>query len=152
GGLFQPRVGWEALVSFQGTSGDAPVVLGRLYNGQAPPPNGLPGDKVVSAFGTQTTPGGGSANLVAMNDTAGKEGMSFNASKDFNEKTENDKTSNVSANDTWSVGAARKLIVGQVLSVKVSAAQSYTIGGSRTVNVTSNKMINAASESVMVGG
>jgi type VI secretion system secreted protein VgrG len=87
-----------------------------------------------------------------MNDTAGNEGMNFNASKDFNERTENDKNSDITANDTWTVSAARKLIVGQVLSVKVGAAQSYTVGGSRTVNVTSNKLIGAASETVMVGG
>ncbi len=152
GGFFLPRVGWEALLAFEHGSADAPYVVGRLYNGQAPPPSGLPGKKVVSAFGTQTTPGGGSANLVEMNDTAGNEGMNFNASKDFNERTENDKNTSITTNDSWSVGAARKLIVGQVLSVKVGGAQSYTIGGSRTVNVTSNKLIAAASETVMIGG
>jgi type VI secretion system secreted protein VgrG len=152
GGFFLPRTGWEALIGFEHGSADAPYSVGRLYNGQAPPPNGLPGKKVVSAFGTLTTPGGGGGNLVEMNDTAGNEGMNFNASKDFNERTENDKNSDITANDTWTVSAARKLIVGQVLSVKVGAAQSYTVGGSRTVNVTSNKLIGAASETVMVGG
>lgn len=152
GGFFLPRVGWEALVAFEGASADMPYAVGRVYNGQAPPPSGLPGKKVVSAFGTQTSPGGGSANLVETNDTAGNEGMNFNASKDFNERTENDKNTGITANDSWTVGAARKLIVGQVLSVKVGAAQSYSVGGSRTVNVTSNKMINAGSETVMIGG
>ncbi len=152
GGFFLPRVGWEVLVAFQGGAADVPYAVGRLYNGAAPPPSGLPGKKVVSAFGTQTTPGGGSANLVETSDTAGSEGMSFNASKDFNERTENDKNSSITANDTWTVGAARKLIVGQVLSVKVGAAQSYTVGGSRTVNVTSDKSISAGSETVMIGG
>ena len=152
GGFFLPRTGWETLVMFRDDSADDPVVVGRLYNGQATPPSGLPGNKVVSAFGTQTTPGGGSVNLVETNDTAGNEGMNLNASKDFNERTENDKTTAITASDTWSIGAARKLIVGQVLSVKVGGAQSYSVGGSRTVNTTSNKLINAASESVMVGG
>lgn len=152
GGFFLPRVGWEALVSFQGGSPDVPYMVGRLYNGQAPPPSGLPGKKVVSAFGTQTTPGGGSGNLIETDDTAGSEGMNFNASKDFNERTENDKNSSITANDSWTVGAARKLIVGQVLSVNVGASQSYTVGGSRTVNVTSNKSISAGAETVMIGG
>lgn len=152
GGFFLPRVGWEALVAFQGGNADVPYVVGRLYNGTAPPPSGLPGKKVVSAFGTQTTPGGGSANLIETNDTAGNEGMNFNASKDFNERTENDKNSAITANDSWTVGAARKLIVGQVLNVNVSASQTYTVGGSRTVNVTSNKTITAGSETVMIGG
>jgi type VI secretion system secreted protein VgrG len=152
GGFFLPRVGWEALIAFEGGSADVPYVVGRLYNGEVPPPSGLPGKKVVSAFGTRTTPGGGGGNLIETNDTAGSEGMSFNASKDFNERTENDKNSAITANDSWTVGAARKLIVGQVLSVDVGAAQSYSVGGSRTVNVTSNKSISAGSETVMIGG
>jgi type VI secretion system secreted protein VgrG len=107
---------------------------------------------VVSAYGTQTTPGGGSANVMEMNDTAGNEGMSFTASKDFNEKTENTKNTKITADDTWTVGADRKLLVGNVLSVKVGAAQTYTVGASRTVNTDANKMIGAASETVMIGG
>ncbi|MFO0759562.1 MAG: type VI secretion system tip protein TssI/VgrG [Byssovorax sp.] len=152
GGFFLPRTGWEELLMFQDGSPDTPYAVGRLMNGQAPPGSSLPGKKVVSAFGTATTPGGGSANLIAMDDTAGNEGMTFNASKDWNERTENDKTTTVTANDSSSVGASRKLIVGQVLSVTVGGAQSYTIGGSRTVNTTSNMLIGSASETVMIGG
>jgi type VI secretion system secreted protein VgrG len=152
GAFLLPRVGWEVLVGFQGTSADAPIVLGRLSNGTAPPPHSLPTNKVVSAFGTATTPGGGSGNLVAMNDAAGHEGMTFSASGDYNERTENDKNTTVTASDTWTIGAARTLIVGQVLSLKVDGAQTYSVGGSRTVNVTANKLVNAASETVVIGG
>lgn len=152
GGMFLPRTGWEELTAFYGGSGDAPVALGRLYNGQAPPPSGLPGNKVVSSFGSQTTPGGGSANHVTMNDAAGSEKMSFNASKDWNERTENDKVTGVHADDSHTIGAARKLIVGQVHELVVEGAQSYSVGGSRSANVTANKSIIAASETVMIGG
>ena len=75
GAFFLPRVDWEVLVGFSGQSADAPVVLGRLYNGEIKPPHGLPANKVVSAFGTLTTPRGGSANAVVFDDTAGNEGM-----------------------------------------------------------------------------
>jgi type VI secretion system secreted protein VgrG len=152
GGFFLPRVGWEALVAFHQKSADVPLVVGRLYNGQAVPPGALPGKKVVSAFGTLTTPGGGSANVISTDDSAGNEKMSFNASKDWNERTENDKNTGVTANDTWTVGANRTVIVGQVLTQAVDGAQTYSVGGSRTVNVTSNKMVNAASETVLIGG
>src|SRR5262249_52468331 len=127
GGFFLPRVGWEVLVAFQGGSADVPYLVGRLYNGAAPPPSGPPGKKRGSAFGPRTTPGGGSATRSQPDDTAGNEGMNFNASKDFNERTENHKNTSITANDTWTVGAARKLIVGQVLSIKVDASQSYTV-------------------------
>ncbi|WP_437646540.1 type VI secretion system Vgr family protein [Sorangium sp. So ce362] len=152
GSFFLPRMKWEIILGFWGVSADYPIALGRVYNGETPPPNALPGDKVVSAFGTQTTPGGGSANLVAMNDTAGKEGVTFNASRDFNERTENDKVTEVTANDTWTVGAERKVIVGAVHEVAVEGAQSYTVAAKRTVNVNADKTISAASETVMVGG
>jgi type VI secretion system secreted protein VgrG len=152
GGFFLPRQGWEALVDFQGKSADEPMILGRLYNGKATPPSGLPGKKVVSAFGTLTTPGGGSTNGLQMSDAAGSEGMTFTASKDYNEKTENDKVTNVTSNDSWSVGANRKVLVGQVMEQTVAGAQTYSVGASRTVNTDANMTIGAASESVLIGG
>lgn len=152
GGFLLPRVGWEQLVSFYGTSADSPLLIGRLYNGQAPPPEGLPGKKVVSAFGTQTTPGGGGANLLRMDDTAGNEGLSLVASRDMNEKTENDKKSSVTADDSVTVSANQTLIVGKVHQVGIAGAQTYSVSASRTVNVDANKGIKAASETVTIGG
>lgn len=152
GGFFLPRVGWQVLTtSYQG-SPDEPLELGRLYTGVDLPPQGLPGKKVCSDFVSRTTPGGGSVNGLQMNDTAGKEGMSFTASKDFNEKTENDKTAKVTTNDDWTIGANRKTVVTKVFEQGVGGAQTYSVGGSRTVNVDANKMISAASESITVGG
>jgi len=152
GGLFLPRVGWQVLTaSYQG-SPDEPLELGRLYTGADVPPQGLPGKKVCSDFVSRTTPGGGSVNGLQMNDTAGNEGMSFTASRDLNEKTENDKTANVTANDDWTIGANRKTVVTKVFEQGVGGAQTYSVGGSRTVNVDANKMISAASESITVGG
>jgi type VI secretion system secreted protein VgrG len=151
GGFMLPRTGWEVLSTFWGTSGDVPIELGRLYNGQSPPPSAQPGNKVVSAFGSCTTPGGGSANLLQTNDTAGNEAMNLHASKDFNEKTENDKATNVTATDTHTVGGNRTLSVGQVHSVKIAASQTYSIGASRTVNVGANHAIEAGSETVSIG-
>lgn len=151
GGFLLPRVGWEVLTGFWG-SGDVPIVVGRLYNGTALPPSGLPGKKVVSEFGTATTPGGGGGNRVAMDDTAGNEGMAFNASKDFNEKTEKDKVTTVTADDTHSVGANRTLIVGQVHGVNVTGSQTHSVSATRTANVTGNLAITAGSEAVAVGG
>src|SRR5262249_27476449 len=73
GGFMLPRTGWEVLLGFVGTSADAPIVLGRLPNGAAPPPDKQPGHKTSSAFGSLTTPGGGTKNLVRMMDSSGGE-------------------------------------------------------------------------------
>lgn len=152
GGLFLPRVGWEVLLGFQGTSGDRPYELGRLYNAEAPPPEGLPGKKVCSAFGTLTTPGGGGANLLRMDDTAGSEGMTLAASRDYNERTENDKATTIKADDVRSIGANRTAIVGIASSTTIDGAQSYSVGGSRDLTCVGNFTIETGTESVSVGG
>jgi type VI secretion system secreted protein VgrG len=87
-----------------------------------------------------------------MDDAAGNEEMSFTASKDFNERAENDKVTTVTASDTWTIGANRSTTVTKVYSLGVKGAQTITVGGSRAVNVEANKIITAASESVTIGG
>jgi type VI secretion system secreted protein VgrG len=129
-----------------------PYEIGRLYNGQAPPPEGLPGQKVRTAFGTLTTPGGGSANLVRTDDAAGNEGLLINASRDYNERTENDKGITVKIDDIHSVGSNRTHIVGILSGVTVTSSQTYDVGASRDVTTTGNLTIKAASEKVAVGG
>jgi type VI secretion system secreted protein VgrG len=151
GAMFLPRVGWEAVLGFSGASADTPYVIGRLDNGAAPPAEGLPGKKVRGAFGSRTTPGGGSANVFGTDDTAGQEGMLLNASSNYNERTEADKTVGVTATDTHSIGANRTHIVGKVCAVQVDGAQTTTVGGSRTANVGGAMVFGLGSESVTVG-
>ncbi|HSN99770.1 MAG TPA: type VI secretion system tip protein TssI/VgrG, partial [Candidatus Nanopelagicales bacterium] len=152
GGFFLPRVGFQVLTSFFDGSPDEPLELGRLYTGVDPPPVALPGGKVRSDYASRTTPGGGGFNGVQLDDTAGNEGMAFTASKDLNERTENDKTSSITASDTWTIGGNRSAVVAKVHSLKIGGAQTCTVGGSRAVNVGANKIIAAASESVTIGG
>lgn len=150
GGFLLPRITWETLMGFW-ESADDPFVVGRLYNGEAVPPNGLPGDKIVSAFGTLTTPGGGSANLVQFNDTAGGESMNFNASYDFNERTEHDKASDVTVDETITIGSNQTQIIGQVNSINITGSQTYTVGAVRSASVEADKFIQATNESIAVG-
>lgn len=151
GGFFLPRIGWEVLVGFAGSSGDEPYEIGRLMNAVAPPPEGLPAGKTRSAFGSLTTPGGGSANLFRIEDIAGTEDMTLVASKDLNERTENDKETSVTDNDAHEVAANHTEIVGIVQEVKVDGAQTYSVGGNRTVGVGGTLVIQAGTESVSIG-
>jgi type VI secretion system secreted protein VgrG len=152
GGFFLPRVDWEVLVGFTGQSADRPFVLGRLYNGEITPPHALPASKVMSALATRTTPGGGSANAVHLDDTAGHEGMTFHASADYNERTENDKVTVVAADETATVMGDRKLLVGQVHGLEVDGAQTHAVGGSRSLSVKANMGVHAGPESISIGG
>jgi type VI secretion system secreted protein VgrG len=152
GSMLVPRTGWEVIAAYFGRSAEAPFILGRLDTGKAPPPASLPAQQVVSSFGSSTTPGGGSFNGVAFSDTAGGEGMNLTASAAYNERTANDKATDVVAGCTSTIGANHTLTVGTGHEVVVGGAHSQTISGSRTENVTSNIGIVAGSEKVGIGG
>ncbi len=78
--------------------------------------------------------------------------MNVNASRDYNERTENDKGTSVSGNDVHTVGANHTNIVGIAHTVTVKGAQTYTVGGGREVTTVGNLSIGTATESVSVGG
>lgn len=154
GGFFLPRTGWEVLVGFLSepvVSGDTPIELGRLVNGSAPPAEALPAQKVRSNWGTQSTPGGGKQNQLRFDDAAGAEGMHVNASASYNERTENDKVTTVTADDTNLVGGNHVNTVTLQQGVSVSGAQSYSVGGNRELSTVGVLGISAASEVVSVG-
>jgi len=152
GGFFLPRVGWEVLLGFMGPSGDTPIEMGRLDNGGHPPGESLPGQKTMSRFGSGTTPGGETANVMRFGDAAGSEDLFVNASKGFNERTENDKGTTVKGDETHDVGGDRTEIFGIVKSVKVDGNQQYSVSGTRDVAVTGSFSIEASDETVAVGG
>lgn len=155
GGFFLPRVGWEVLVGFMSDpvpTGDTPLELGRLVNGQMPPAESLPGQKVRSNWGSLTTPGGGSMNQLRLDDAAGAEGMLVVASNDLNERTENDRVATVKADESNTIDGDSTTSVTLQQITNVVGAQTYTIGGNRTVTTTGIFGIGAASEAVAVGG
>ncbi|WP_437603084.1 type VI secretion system tip protein TssI/VgrG [Sorangium sp. So ce590] len=154
GGFFLPRAGWEVLVGFMNDpapTGDTPLELGRLDNGQAPPAESLPGQKVRSNWGTQSTGGSGKQNQIRFDDAAGNEGMHFAASKDATERTENDKVVRVTADEENIVGGNHTSTVTLQQVTTVTSGQTYSVGGNRDVTTTGVLGIFAASESVSVG-
>jgi type VI secretion system secreted protein VgrG len=155
GGFMLPRTGWEVLVGFMSDpvpTGDAPIELGRLDNGQAPPAHSLPAKKVKSHFGSQSTPSSGKSSHVGVDDSAGSEGLSVNSAKDHHEKTENDKVVTVGASEKNTVGGNHTNSVTLQQITEVAGAQSYSVGGNRDVTTTGVLGISAASENVSVGG
>lgn len=155
GGFFLPRTGWEVLVGFMSlpaSTGDTPIELGRLVNGEAPPAETLPGQKVRSNWGTLTTPGGGKMNQLRFDDAAGAEGMHVEAAKDFNERTENDKVVRVTADETNIVGQNHINTVKLQQITTVKGAQTYSVGKNRELTTVGILGISAADETVMVGG
>ena len=74
------------------------------------------------------------------------------ASAEYVERTEGDKTVDVVADDSLTVGASRTQIVGKVHEVGVTGAQTYSVAAGRSLDVASSMAVEAGSESVMVGG
>ena len=154
GGFLLPRTGWEVLVGFMSepvATGDTPIELGRLVNGEAPPAESLPAQKVRSNWGSQSTPGGGKQNQLRFDDAAGAEGMHVNASSNFNERTENDKVVTVTADDTHIVAGNHLNTVTLQQETTVTGAQTYIVSGNRDVSTVGVLGISAASEAVTVG-
>src|SRR6202012_4456271 len=83
GAISIPRIGQEVVVDFLEGDPDQPIIIGRVYNGESMPPYGLPEKKVVSGVKTNSTPGGGGYNELAMDDTKGSEKYTVHAQKDM---------------------------------------------------------------------
>lgn len=155
GAFFLPRTGWEVLVGFDSDpvpTGDTPIELGRLIHAAAPPAEPLPAQKVRSSWGTESTPGGGKQNRLRFDDAAGNEGMHLDASKNYNERSENDKVVKITADDTCAVGGNHQSSVTLQQITSVGGAQRYDVGGNRDLTTVGVLAISAAGETVSVGG
>jgi type VI secretion system secreted protein VgrG len=90
-----PRIGQEVLVDFLEGNPDRPVVVGRVYNADQPPPCDPGGSRgVVSGMRSNTHKGAG-YNAMEMNDTAGAEKISIHAQYDMDTVVEHDDTQTV---------------------------------------------------------
>ncbi len=135
GSMLLPRVGWEVIVQANEGDADHPLVMGRVYNAQKPPPYALPAHKARASIQTATTPGGGTSNEIRTDDSKGGEEMFFNASRDMTIDVLNNTTETVANNATHEVGVNHTLEVTNSVSLVVGADQTHDIKGKQTVHV-----------------
>jgi len=95
GSVAIPRYGQEVIVEFLEGDPDRPIITGRVYNKDTMPPYALPGSGMVSGVKSNTTPGGGGYNEMAMDDTKGNEKITIHAQYDMNTTVEHDQTNKV---------------------------------------------------------
>ncbi len=161
GAVLIPRVGWEVLVEFEHGDLERPFVLGRLWNAADVPPVQLPGGKTQTLHASQSSPGGGKANEVVFEDSAGAEQMHVRGGHDIVVNAANDKVFNVGHDLGWtvhgqrslSVGGNRTLTVGANLERKIGGDEKLQVGAQHTVDVSGSVTEDAvADRTLTVGG
>lgn len=169
GGLAIPRIGQEVIVDFLEGDPDQPIITGRVYNGEARAPQSLAAPSCMTGQGpepiaamqdrpqslpaaatrtsirSRSTPGGGGANELTMDDAAGRELFHVNATKDSVRTVGND--------DTTTVGNDRRIAVGNSLREFVATSRDRHVGTDETVNVEANQDLTVkGNRSVTVKG
>lgn len=169
GSMLLPRMGWEVPVAYVDGNPDRPFVLGRLYNGGAPTPYGLPAKKATSTVQSATSPADGTTQEIRLADDAGSMEAFIHATKDQTVLVGGTNTVSVSVNETHDVkqssvltikgsqtttiGASQSVTVGADAGLKIKGARSESIGGLETIGVTgSYNCFCKGAYSEMIGG
>lgn len=154
GGIDIPRIGEEVIVDFLEGDPDRPIIIGRVYHAESMPPFGLPGAKNISGLKSNSTLGGGGYNEFVMDDTKGNElirehgqfDKDSTIEHDLREHVLNDRSRDVTNNETIAIGVDRtetvgsneSLTVGANKTIKIGVDHAETIGANMTINVGSN--------------
>lgn len=145
GSMMLPRVGWEVPIAYEDGDPDRPMALGRMYNGGAPPPYGMPGKKATTTFQSATSPSDGTTQEVRLGDDAGAQEVFVHATKD--------QTVTVGGSQTTTVGGKRTDDVTKSSELYVGGSQSTSVGGSQTVTAGADFVVGVkGARSVSVGG
>jgi len=130
GALYTPRVGHEVLVAYMQGDPDRPVIVGRVYNPQHPPPYDAskdPTKSTVKSQSAETKKEVDGFNEIRFEDRAKKEEIFLHAQRDFNEV--------VLASHSTSVGGDQSNSVGGNQSNSVKGHREHTITGYEKVTV-----------------
>jgi type VI secretion system secreted protein VgrG len=123
-----PRIGMEAVVTFEGGDPDRPIVTALVPNPQNGVPYDLPANKTRMTLRSNTHKGTG-FNELSMEDEAGRENMFLHAQKDRTERVLNNRTKRIDANEIASIGANRAVEVGGNQKQEVGGSMNLTVGG-----------------------
>jgi type VI secretion system secreted protein VgrG len=134
GNLAIPRVGQEVIVDFLNGDPDQPIIMGRTYHADNPPPGGLPGTKTQMTIRSKTYMGSG-YNELMFEDKTGQELLSMHAQKDMKTTVLNDQGTAIIRNQSLVVGNNRLKVVTANEDVKIDGHQLINIRQFQEVNV-----------------
>ena len=144
GAIFLPRIGQEVVIEFLEGDPDRPIVTGRVYNKENPPPWPLTPNQTQSGILTRSSPKGAyaNANMVRFEDKKGSEQLSIHAEKDQDISVEHDETHDVGNDRTKTIGHDETTSVKHDRTESVGNNESITIGKDRTESVGANENIS----------
>jgi len=147
GMLALPRIGQEVIVSFLDGDPEQPIVVGRAFNRIEPVPYGLPENKTVSTWKSDSSLGSGGFNEIKFEDKKGDELVYEQAEKNRRMLVKNNETitvlrhrqKQVSANETDTTGVNRFEVTGLNRSETTGANRMTVIGATRRKLVKKNE-------------
>jgi type VI secretion system secreted protein VgrG len=135
-----PRLGDEVLVQFIEGDPDRPVVVGRVYNGDARPPYALPRHAAVTGLKTASIDARGATvpgrfNELRFDDTDGAEQVYVQAQRDLDERV-------LRHRRVWTGGAHHLVVAGDAFEtcrsdrhLRVDGDANVSLGGSSSTTV-----------------
>ena len=127
GGMVIPRIGMEVVVEFLEGDPDKPLVTGCVYNAKSMPPYGLPENKTMSVFKSQTHQGGG-FNEISFEDQKGQERIFIHAQRTHDTVVEQNRNSNIMVTDTETIGQHKITSIGKDQIETIGANDMLTVG------------------------
>lgn len=139
GNLAIPRVGQEVIVDFLNGDPDQPIIMGRTYHADNPPPGGLPGTKTQMTIRSKTYKGSG-FNELKFDDATGKEQVYIHAQKNMNTEVLNNRTTDVMNNHAETIGNNQAITVTNNQIQNVGVNQVETVGSNQVIKVGANQV------------
>jgi type VI secretion system secreted protein VgrG len=152
GGIDLPRIGEEVVVSFEDGDPDRPVIIGRLYNGQAMPPYALPENQTQSGIKTSASKGGGGFNELRFEDKKNSEEVYFRAEKDLNALIQNDRTMEVGNDQTRKIKHDDTVDIGNNQTIKVGKKLDMDAGDEITLKTGQSKIVMKKDGTIEISG
>lgn len=147
GALYVPRVGHEVLVAFERGDPDRPIIVGRVYNEQNPPPYTEPNTTISTLKSDSVGKNGESAegfNEFRFEDKAGDEQVFLHAQKNLDEVVRNSHSTTVGGSQSNSVGGDQSNTVFGSRTHHVHGTESVTVGGNRNTHFESSEFHQVA--------
>lgn len=157
GAMVIPRVGMEVLVSFLEGDPDQPLVTSCLPNASHLPAYALPQHKTRSVLRSRSSPGGGGANELHLEDRRGEELIYLRAQRDLEQRVGHDSRLEVEGDSVTRVGKSLLIEAGQQVHLKAGASLVIEAGAQLSLKAGGEHLVMQAgsissSRSITLGG